>query len=383
MNVLLAVVAAIALAAVAILWRRASLAAADVGAREADLAAARDDAARAARAVQVLTAAFDEVPQGVVLCDAEGRDVLRNRAADAFAGARHAEALVEQAIFEDLRAALDTGAPVRRTLDLFGPPRRMLAITAAPLDDGGAVAVVDDISERRRLDAMRRDFVSNISHELKTPVGALGVLAEAIVDAGDVEDVRRLAARMTGEAIRVGRIIDDLLALTRIESDDATLQETVRVGDIVNEAVQRVLPLADTHHIEIDTAGVGHRHVVLGDPRQLVSAVTNLLDNACKYSDTGSRVSVRSAVVGPWLELEVEDHGVGIPATDLDRVFERFYRVDRARSRETGGTGLGLAIVRHVATNHRGDVRVRSTEGQGSTFTLQLPIGIAAEEAAS
>ena len=383
MSAVVAVVAIGALIAVGILWRRTRFLLADLDARGAELVVAREQRAAERRDVEVLTAAFDEVPQGVVLCDPEGRELLRNRAADAYVGARHAEALVEQAILEDLRGALGSSTVVRRTLELFGPPRRTLAITAAPLDDGGAVAVVDDVSERRRLDAMRRDFVSNISHELKTPVGALGVLAEAIVDADDVQDVRRLAARMTGEAIRVGRIIDDLLALTRIESDDATPREPVRIGDVVNEATQRVLPLADAHHIAIDLGAVGSRHVVLGDPRQLVSAVTNLLENACKYSDDGSAIAVRSDVDGPWLELHVEDHGVGIPSTDLDRVFERFYRVDRARSRETGGTGLGLAIVRHVATNHRGEVRVRSTEGVGSTFTLRLPTGVAGEEAAS
>lgn len=383
MTLALAIVALGALVGVAVLWRRVRFLESDLRARDNALATAEQRLADGTRDMGVLMAAFDEVPQGVVLCDVDGREVLRNRAADAFAGARHAEALVEQAIFEDLRAALTSGTVVRRTLDLFGPPRRLLAVTASPLDDGGAVAVVDDISERRRLDAMRRDFVSNISHELKTPVGALGVLAEAIVDAEDPHVVRRLAARMTGEAIRVGRIIDDLLALTRIESDDATPREPVRIVDVVNEAVQRVLPLADSHHITIDAESVGSRHVVLGDPRQLVSAVTNLLENACKYSDDGSGVFVSSEIEGSWIELEVTDRGVGIPTTDLDRIFERFYRVDRARSRETGGTGLGLAIVRHVATNHRGEVSVRSTEGLGSTFTLRLPIGVATEEVAS
>jgi two-component system sensor histidine kinase SenX3 len=328
-----------------------------------------------------LTSVLDEVPQGVVLCDVDGREVLRNRAAETFAGARHAEALVEQAIHEELRAAL-AGPVRRRTLDLFGPPRRLLAITASRVGDG-AVAVVDDVSERRRLDAMRRDFVANISHELKTPVGALGVLAEAIAEAEEPEVVQRLAERMTSEAIRVGRIIDDLLSLTRIESDEASPREPVRIADVVSEAVQRVLPMADSRHIEIDTTGVGARHVVFGDPRQLVSAVANLVENACKYSDDDSGVSVRSRIEGSLVEIEVADHGIGIPSTDLDRIFERFYRVDRARSRETGGTGLGLAIVRHIATNHRGDVRVQSTEGVGTTFTLQLPIGAASTEAAS
>jgi two-component system sensor histidine kinase SenX3 len=255
----------------------------------------------------------------------------------------------------------------------------MLVITAAPLTGGGAIAVVDDVSERRRVDAMRRDFVANISHELKTPVGALGVLAEAIADADDVAVVHRLADRMTGEALRVGRIIDDLLSLTRIEADGGAPSEVVHLADVVREARERILPLADLHGITVDVAGVEPSHVVLGDPRQLVSAVTNLLDNACKYSDDGSVVAVRARVDGRWLELEVEDHGVGIPSSDLDRVFERFYRVDQARSRKTGGTGLGLAIVRHVATNHGGDVTVRSVEGAGSTFTLRLPTNVVAE----
>jgi two-component system sensor histidine kinase SenX3 len=180
---------------------------------------------------------------------------------------------------------------------------------------------------------------------------------------------------MTGEALRVGRIIDDLLALTQIEADHEPPFEQVVVRDVVAEAVQRILPLADAHRIGVDTKHVGAEHVVVGDPRQLVSAVANLLENACKYSEDGSEVTVRTRSDGAWLELAVEDHGIGIPSTDLDRVFERFYRVDRARSRETGGTGLGLAIVRHVATNHHGEVRVDSSEGVGSTFTLRLPVG--------
>jgi two-component system sensor histidine kinase SenX3 len=382
MTALLAVLAVVAVAVATVLWRQLSLLRADLADAADRLGSADALRVQAEALVAVLTSAFDDVPQGVVICDAQGREVLRNRAAAAFAGARHAEALVEQAILEDLRAALG-GQLLRRNLDLFGPPRRMLAITASPVSDGGAVAVVEDVSERRRVDAMRRDFVSNISHELKTPVGALGVLAEAIVDADDPDTVRRLAERMTSEALRVGRIIDDLLALTRIESDDASPREPVRVADVVVEAVQRVLPLADGREIVIDTTGVGSRDVVMGDPRQLVSAVANLLENACKYSDDRSEITVRSQAIDAWLQLEVEDHGVGIPSTDLDRIFERFYRVDRARSRETGGTGLGLAIVRHVATNHRGDVKVTSTEGVGSTFTLEIPIGIAAEGASA
>ncbi len=349
-------------------------AALEVGVAErADLVSAADRLERALQAI----------PQGVVVWDRDGVEVFRNDVAGAFAGARHADALVGQAIAEQLRAALG-GTPQQRNLDLFGPPRRTLVLSAIGFDDGsdicGAVAVIDDVSERRRLEAVRRDFVANISHELKTPVGALGLLAETIVAEPDAAVTHRLAERMTGEAFRVARIIDDLLDLTRIEAEETARREPVAVHAVVTEAVQRIQPLADARSITLDTRDVPRRHTVRGDRRQLVSAVGNLLENACKYSDNGSTVEVVSRADRSWVDIEVSDHGIGIPERDLERVFERFYRVDRARSRDTGGTGLGLAIVRHVATNHLGDVRVRSSEGAGSTFTLRLPVGIGAAE---
>nr|MDP9006980.1 ATP-binding protein [Actinomycetota bacterium] len=238
-----------------------------------------------------------------------------------------------------------------------------------------AIVVVDDVSERGRLEAMRRDFVANISHELKTPVGAMGLLADTIASEDDPAVTRRLAHRMTGEALRVGRIIDDLLDLTRIEAEEAPRREPVGVRTVVDEAVERVRPLSGARHILVDTDEVRPGHWVRADERQLVSAVANLLENACKYSDEGSTVEVRSRADGTSVEISVHDHGIGIPERDLERVFERFYRVDRARSRGTGGTGLGLAIVRHVATNHQGQVSVASREGEGSVFTLRLPNG--------
>jgi len=375
--VVLAIAVAVTLILLAGQWRRAALLRADVAARQAMVEAIEDRLDTARQDILRLTAALDDVPQGVVLVDADGSERLRNRAAGAYVGARHGEALVDQAIAEELRRARESGT-CRRNLDLFGPPRRLLSITASPLAGGGAVAVVDDVSERRRLDAIRRDFVANISHELKTPVGALGALAEAISVTDDADVAHRLAERMTGEAQRVGQIIDDLLSLSRIEAEDSPLSEQARIADVVQESVQRIQPIADARGITIDVEGIGSAHAVLGDPRQLVAAVSNLLENACSYSDDGTIVVVRSRVDGSWVELDVEDHGIGIPSTDLDRVFERFYRVDRARSRETGGTGLGLAIVRHVATNHRGEIRVQSTEGVGSTFTLRLPGGAVA-----
>jgi two-component system sensor histidine kinase SenX3 len=235
--------------------------------------------------------------------------------------------------------------------------------------------VIEDISERRRLEAVRRDFVANISHELKTPVGALGLLAETMADEEDQSVARRLAERMQLEATRVGRIIEDLLDLSRIESEESPSREPVPVHLVLAEAAERLRPTAELRSITIDVAEPNHRLTVMGERRQLVSALNNLLENAVKYSDDGGRVEVTTTTDGTWVELAVCDHGIGIPARDLERIFERFYRVDRARARDTGGTGLGLAIVRHVATNHGGDVRVESHEGEGSTFTLRLPSG--------
>ena len=328
----------------------------------------------------LLAGAMGAIPQGVVICDDAGREVFRNQVAQAYVRGRHGEALVEQAIQEQLHA-LRAGAAPLRTLDLYGPPRRVLLLSAVALQDGhrapGALVRVDDVSDRRRLEAVRRDFVANITHELKTPVGALGLLADTITAEDDGAVVRRLAERMTEEAFRVSRVIDDLLDLSRIEAEESPRCEPVPVRLVVTEAVERVRPLAQTRGITLDVDELAGWHCVQGDQRQLVSAVANLLENACKYSDAGSSVEVRCRMEGGVAEVEVRDHGIGIPGRDLERVFERFYRVDPARSRETGGTGLGLAIVRHVVTNHKGEVRVASREGEGSVFTLRLPSGSA------
>ncbi|HEY2333033.1 MAG TPA: ATP-binding protein [Acidimicrobiales bacterium] len=343
------------------------------------VAATMTDLDRAYAARTRLAGALDHVGDGVVIVDENGIEVHRNSVAQTFAGARHADALVERAVRELLVESAD-GVSRRRNLDVFGPPRRMLVITTLPLDDGsrpvGTLAVIEDISERRHLEAVRRDFVANISHELKTPVGALGLLAETIASEENADLVRRLAERMTGEAMRVGRIIDDLLALSRIEAEEhLSVREPVHVSHLVAEALDRVRSLADAGGMHIDTSGVGARHTIGADERQLVSAIANLVENACKYSDPGSTVEISSSTDGRTVAIAVVDHGIGIPTSDLERVFERFYRVDRARSRETGGTGLGLAIVRHIAGNHHGEVTVTSEEGVGSTFTLRLPAG--------
>ena len=325
-----------------------------------------------------LSWALGAIANGVVIFDERGEIAYRNDPAASFLAARHSDALVEEAITTMAADAL-RGRGAERELELFGPPRRVLSVRAVPLADehrpSGVLVVVEDTSERRRLENVRRDFVANISHELKTPVGALALLAETLLDEDDPEVTRRLAERLASEAFRVGNTIDDLLELSRLEVATGLAADEVGVSHFVQDAADRVRPAAEQRGIEIEVELAPTRLSVVGDRRQLVSAVTNLLDNAVKYSEPGSTVNVTSRTDGRWVDVTVRDHGIGIPRRDLERIFERFYRVDRARSRDTGGTGLGLAIVRHVASNHRGEIRVESREGAGSTFTLRLPAG--------
>jgi two-component system sensor histidine kinase SenX3 len=324
-----------------------------------------------------LAAALAASEDGVIVVDAQGREVLRNAAGERFRHARHADALVEDAVREMLQPAL-RGQRAERELQLFGPPREVVQIRAMPLQRGnrliGAAAFVRDVSELRRVESVRRDFVANVSHELKTPIGALSLLAETMAAGGDSPVNSQLADRVQREANRLGRIVDDLLDLSLIEAQEAPIREPVPVHVVLHEAAERVRGAADAVGIPLSVSPVATDLVVTGDSSQLVSAVTNLLDNAVKYSEPGDSVEVEATVVDGNICISVHDHGIGIPARDLERIFERFYRVDRARSRATGGTGLGLSIVRHVAQAHGGDVTVESTEGEGSTFRFRLPL---------
>ncbi|MCC5953928.1 MAG: ATP-binding protein [Acidimicrobiia bacterium] len=323
-----------------------------------------------------LAAALDAVPEALLIVDEHGTEVFRNPAAATYREARHGDALVEAALGELIEDAT-AGLGSERTLELFGPPRRTVAVRAVPLSSGttlvGALALIEDMTERRRLEEVRRDFVANISHELKTPIGALSLLAETLLAEDDVEVANRLASRMVTEASRVARTIEDLLVLSRIETEEATQRELVEVGAAMAEAAGRIRPAAEQRGIVVEVAEPSRRLAVVAERRQLVSAIYNLLDNAVKYSDDDSEVRLLAETDGRSVGIVVEDDGVGIPARDIERVFERFYRVDHARSRQTGGTGLGLAIVRHVAANHDGDVRVESRLGEGSRFELLLP----------
>lgn len=343
------------------------------------LRAARPPVASTARApevadLDVLTDAIAALPVGVVVEDASGRVIASNWRAEAPFREVQADALAAAAL-RRLLAQARRGEPVSDVLELRSPTPRSLEMTAAPLAAGGVVAVVVDDSERRRLDAVRRDFVANVNHELRTPIGALGVLAEALADETEPAVVRRLSGRVQAEVQRAHQLIEELLDFSRVEADSDGARADVDLAEVVAAAIERVGPHAEQRQVSVRAAEViaSAPVVVSGSRPQLLSAVANLLDNAVKYSDAGATVVVTVERAGGEATVEVRDDGIGIPSKDLDRVFERFYRVDAARDRRTGGTGLGLAIVRHVATNHGGTVEVSSVEGAGSTFTLRLP----------
>ena len=324
-----------------------------------------------------LRLSLDAITQGVVMADSNGTVLYRNPYARPFTEARHGEALVEAAVAELLAEAAQ-GRAVEREVELFGPPPRILFVSAMPLrfegKDYGSMALIDDITEPQRLDAMRRDFVSNISHELRTPMGALSLLAETLAGENDPEVSSRLAVRVQAEAIRLSTIMADLLELSRIESNETSERSPVAIQHVISEALSRVKPTADEKQVPIETVLPALDLVVRADRRQLTSAVFNLLDNAVKYSNANRPVRVTTRIEGDCVEVEVRDQGYGIPLRHQKRIFERFYQVDRSRENTGSGVGLGLAIVRHVATNHGGEVRVESSVGEGSLFTLAVPV---------
>jgi two-component system, OmpR family, sensor histidine kinase SenX3 len=255
------------------------------------------------------------------------------------------------------------------------------AVRVAPLGaavgGGGLVLLlVEDQTESRRVEEIRRDFVANTSHELKTPVGALALLAETVEDAADdPEAVRRFAGRMRQEASRLTNLVQDMITLSRIQAAEPIPDPVpAKLDLVVAEALDRCRMKASARGIELVATGT-HGLSVLGDEDLLITALRNLLENAVAYSPDKTRVEVSTQLTaGEAVEISVADQGIGIPERDRERIFERFYRVDPARSRATGGTGLGLAIVKHVTAAHGGQVTVESIEGSGSTFTLRLPL---------
>jgi two-component system sensor histidine kinase SenX3 len=318
------------------------------------------------------------LPSSAVVLDREDRVLRASSAARAF-GLVRGESLMAAELLALARKVRRDGEIRESEIETagrkFGQESTTFAVRVAPLGSHGQVLVLaEDQTERRRVEAVRRDFVANVSHELKTPVGALSLLAETIQDAADdPEAVKRFAGRMQHEAARLTYLVQDLITLSRIQgAEPIPSPSCVPVSDAMHEAIDRVNTKASAKDITLVAGGTeGLR--IWGDDELLVTALRNLIDNAVAYSPEHTRIVVSARPAGDSVEISVSDQGIGIPESAQERIFERFFRVDAARSRATGGTGLGLAIVKHVAVAHGGEVTVWSKEGSGSTFTLRLP----------
>ena len=295
-------------------------------------------------------------------------------------GISNTKRLHDRALRTLVTQAVRTGEVRESELDIggagTGAALRHVRVRVCPLDAVQAVLLIEDVTHPLRVDAMRRDFIVNVSHELKTPVGALLLLAEAAKSAiDDPHSLHRFIDRMQTEADRLGRLINDLTDLSRLQSSEPSEQmESIAIAGLFAEAADSVQLLANNRKVEVVIADVGDLRVE-GDEDQLVAALRNLLANAITYSPADTRVTMSATQNEERIDLMVSDQGIGIPESELERIFERFYRVDPARSRATGGTGLGLSIVKHICAAHGGECVVWSKPGEGSTFTLRLRHG--------
>jgi signal transduction histidine kinase len=321
---------------------------------------------------------LEELPSAVLLI-ASSALIYANRAArELFAMPEDAEQVdFADTGFEALVGAVEEAGEVGRPIDLeLERGDRTYTARASKLDPDQVVLVIRDITRIRRLDAVRRDFVVNASHELKTPVAGIQALAESLALAlrHDPSRAMRMVYRIEHEAGRLARLVRDLLDLARLEEPETVQQRRrVNVADVVRAQVERMVPIAAERDITID-ADLPSLAVVVALPEDIRSIVTNLLENAVRYNRDGGTVTVSLRRAGDHVTLEVADTGDGIPEQDRDRVFERFYRVDKARSRAAGGTGLGLSLVRHATERHGGTVSLHSEVGVGSTFRVELPV---------
>jgi two-component system, OmpR family, phosphate regulon sensor histidine kinase PhoR len=327
------------------------------------------------RASSTLEVVLGAMPQGTILFDEDDSVVYANPSARSLLGAipETLSGLVPFSFQDALLEARETRAPTTLLAEHGKPVRQLRGIATPFADDKRILLVVVDVTERERAASVRRDFVANASHELKTPVSAIIASSEALqlaVERGD-ESAVRFAGQIEGSARQLDRLVTDLLDLSRLERDEPEL-DPLSLDHLVQEEVERVRTVADEHGIDV-TLRVA-RAQVAGSRRDVAIAVRNLLDNAIRYTPSGGSIGAELDVVGDEAVLQISDTGEGIPTRDLDRVFERFYRVDNARARATGGTGLGLAIVKHVVESHGGSVFVESELGAGSTFIVHLPI---------
>jgi signal transduction histidine kinase len=372
----LATAGALAAAVVAAVgWRRAS-SSSERSRQQASRAAAilqeERDGAREERRVRDLI--LSTMPAGVLLIGREGDVAYTNEAVGRLLS--HMPASLEAVLPLALRTAIlgsrERDEPTSVLVET-GVPTRWLRGTITPAAAGATLVVVEDVTRQRRLESVRRDFVANASHELKTPAATIQATAETLRRAAedDPEAIPRFASQLEQEAVRLSRIVADLLDLSRLESG-STLDDAVSLAATAREEIQRLEGAARGAGVtlEVETAEVRQ---LTGSQRDIALLVRNLIDNAIRYSHEGGRVRVEVGASDDDVSIRVRDSGVGIPTRDIPRIFERFYRVDRARSRETGGTGLGLAIVKHVVENHSGRIDVESELGRGTTFLVTFP----------
>ena len=318
-----------------------------------------------------LLGAFDLLPIGVVISRNANGDLLRNRIATEMTGVRHVDILVDEAVVALVKETIELGEQ-NKSMQVAGPPDRFFQLNSQRLNNDGVVVTIEDTTDRVRIDTVRTDFVANLSHELKTPIGGIAALGDTMVDETDPVVMKQLAERIVRESFRMAGIVNDLLDLSRIEFGRSTEWERIEMNGVIKEVIALSQDNARRHKVELVTSG-DFAAEVFGDRSQLISAFSNLVENAVKYSDEDRLVKIIGNVGADDMSIAIVDQGLGIAPKDHERIFERFYRVDRARSRSTGGTGLGLSIVRHVVDNHGGKIELKSNEGEGATFTVVLP----------
>ncbi|MFC5370842.1 sensor histidine kinase [Arcanobacterium bovis] len=327
-------------------------------------------------AEQRVMSMLDALPQGVIVVNPDL--TIRHSSELATAFGLIQEGALRRNIASIVTTVLETGVARDAEFDMRkttkDSPSRRIWVRVAPVMDTHAIVLFEDQTEKRRLDQTRRDFVANVSHELKTPVGAIKLLSETLQQvSGEAELVENFANKLEQESARLGELVQEIIQLSRLQEGDALANpQVLSVDDVVAEAIERMQLDAQLHGITLRCGGTKGLQVV-GDHSLLTTAVRNLLDNAVRYSPSQSTVSVGLSADGGKVKIAVIDEGVGIPREIQDRVFERFYRADEARSRDTGGTGLGLSIVKHVIADHGGSIGLWSEVGRGSTFTISLP----------
>ena len=326
---------------------------------------------------EALLRTFELLEDEVLVVDTEDLPIFQSSGISSLNIVREGR-LEGDEILAIVRAVRRTGKPHQGMIEIprgpIGQGRRKIKIAVTSLDEDRIIILINDESEKSRVDAIRRDFIANISHELKTPIGALSLLSEAISQAkDDPAAMERFASRIKSEAKRLEDLVREIINLSRLQGEDPLSDpHPIEMGEVVKEAISQAETSAEARNIDVLRSDKREAWV-LGDRDQLIMAVHNLIENAINYSPEGTKVAIEVKIDDSIVEIDVIDQGIGIKEDDLERIFERFYRVDPARSRETGGTGLGLSIVKHVAQNHGGEVKVWSKVGVGSTFALRLP----------